>query len=96
MAGIAQAIYQQVTLTNSPESIHTTFTTVLIRCLSLNRTLFQRNAVYLTSIFVGAFAFEVAFDTASNKIWDTMNRGRQWKDIRHQYIQTAGEDEDEE
>ncbi|RAO68044.1 uncharacterized protein BHQ10_004056 [Talaromyces amestolkiae] len=59
-------------------------------------TLFQRNAVYLTSIFAGAFAFEVAFDTASNKIWDTMNRGRQWKDIRHQYIQKAEEDEDEE
>uniref|UniRef100_A0A093V8P8 Complex III subunit 9 n=1 Tax=Talaromyces marneffei PM1 TaxID=1077442 RepID=A0A093V8P8_TALMA len=43
-----------------------------------------------------AFACEVAFDTASNKIWDTMNRGRQWKDIRHQYIQKAEEDEDEE
>ncbi|KUL85114.1 hypothetical protein ZTR_08294 [Talaromyces verruculosus] len=83
LSQIAQAIYQQVTLTNSQDSLHST-------------TLFQRNAVYLTSIFVGAFAFEVAFDTASNKIWDTMNRGRQWKDIRHQYIQKAGEDEDEE
>lgn len=56
---IAQAIYQQVTLTNSPESLHTTSTIMLIRCLWLNRTLFQRNAVYLTSIFAGAFAFEV-------------------------------------
>ncbi|EEA26225.1 qcr9 subunit 9 of the ubiquinol cytochrome-c reductase complex [Talaromyces marneffei ATCC 18224] len=63
---------------------------------TIYQTLFQRNAVYLTSIFAGAFAFEVAFDTASNKIWDTMNRGRQWKDIRHQYIQKAEEDEDEE
>ncbi|QKX59359.1 uncharacterized protein TRUGW13939_06493 [Talaromyces rugulosus] len=53
-----------------------------------------RNAVYLTSIFVSAFAFEIAFDSTSNKIWDTLNQGRQWKDIRHQYIQAAEEDEE--
>lgn len=54
----------------------------------------HRNAVWLTTIFAGAFAFEMcvtsaiplvsyripdqrnrAFDTTSNKIWDTINRG---------------------
>ncbi|KAL6232921.1 ubiquinol-cytochrome C reductase [Aspergillus navahoensis] len=59
------------------------------------RTLIRRNAVYLTSIFVGAFAFEVAFDTTTNKLWDTWNRGRQWKDIKHQYINKAEEEDDE-
>ncbi|KAJ9197768.1 hypothetical protein DTO164E3_5622 [Paecilomyces variotii] len=59
------------------------------------QTLFRRNAVFLSSIFVGAFAFEIAFDTASNKVWDCLNKGRQWKDIRHKYIQAAQEDDDE-
>ncbi|OJJ60014.1 hypothetical protein ASPSYDRAFT_88901 [Aspergillus sydowii CBS 593.65] len=59
------------------------------------RTLIRRNAVYLTSIFAGAFAFEVAFDTSTNKLWDTWNRGRQWKDIKHQYLAAAEEEDDE-
>ncbi|KAL4983151.1 ubiquinol-cytochrome C reductase [Aspergillus falconensis] len=62
---------------------------------SIYQTLIRRNAVYLTSIFVGAFAFEVAFDTTTNKLWDTWNRGRQWKDIKHQYINKAEEEDDE-
>ncbi|KAL4734341.1 ubiquinol-cytochrome C reductase [Aspergillus similis] len=62
---------------------------------SIYQTLIRRNAVYLTSIFVGAFAFEVAFDTTTNKLWDTWNRGRQWKDIKHQYLTKADEEDDE-
>ncbi|KAF7165118.1 hypothetical protein CNMCM5623_009426 [Aspergillus felis] len=56
--------------------------------------LIRRNAVYLTTIFAGAFAFEMAFDTTTNKIWDTMNRGRQWKDIKHLYMNKEEEEED--
>ncbi|RHZ57926.1 cytochrome b-c1 complex subunit 9 [Aspergillus thermomutatus] len=56
--------------------------------------LIRRNAVYLTTIFASAFAFEMAFDTTSNKIWDSMNRGRQWKDIKHLYMNKEEEDED--
>ncbi|KAJ0419430.1 ubiquinol-cytochrome C reductase [Aspergillus carlsbadensis] len=59
------------------------------------RTLIRRNAVYLTSIFAGAFAFEVAFDTSTNKLWDTWNRGRQWKDLKYQYVNKAEEEDDE-
>ncbi|RJE26470.1 Ubiquinol-cytochrome C reductase [Aspergillus sclerotialis] len=58
-------------------------------------TLFRRNAVFLTSIFAGAFAFEIAFDSTSNALWDALNRGRQWKDIKGRYL-TQGEAEDEE
>ncbi|GLA52564.1 qcr9 subunit 9 of the ubiquinol cytochrome-c reductase complex [Aspergillus niger] len=57
--------------------------------------LIRRNAVYLTTIFASAFAFELAFDTASNKVWDSFNRGRQWKDIKHQYLNKADEEDDE-
>ncbi|EAW06534.1 cytochrome b-c1 complex subunit 9 [Aspergillus clavatus NRRL 1] len=62
--------------------------------VTIYRGLFRRNAVYLTTIFAGAFAFELAFDTSTNKVWDTMNRGRQWKDIKSRYINKEEEDED--
>ncbi|KAF3389401.1 hypothetical protein F1880_003435 [Penicillium rolfsii] len=58
------------------------------------RTIIRRNAVFLTTIFAGAFAFELSFDTVSNKIWDSWNAGRQWKDIKPRYL--TKEDEDEE
>ncbi|EAS35754.3 ubiquinol-cytochrome c reductase subunit 9 [Coccidioides immitis RS] len=53
---------------------------------AIYNTLIRRNAVFLSTIFVGAFAFEIAFDTVSNRVWDTINKGRQWKDIKHRYI----------
>ncbi|KAJ5923620.1 ubiquinol-cytochrome C reductase [Penicillium verhagenii] len=59
------------------------------------RTLFRKNAVYLTAIFAGAFAFELSFDTASNKIWDSWNAGRQWKDIKPRYLVAAEEEDDD-
>ncbi|KAJ5216236.1 uncharacterized protein N7498_002643 [Penicillium cinerascens] len=59
------------------------------------RSLIRRNAVFLTTIFAGAFAFELTFDTASNKIWDTWNAGRQWKDIKPRYLVAAEEEDDE-
>ncbi|MCJ1363402.1 qcr9 subunit 9 of the ubiquinol cytochrome-c reductase complex [Acarospora aff. strigata] len=49
---------------------------------------FRRNYIFLGTVFVGAFAMEIAFDTATNKVWDTINKGRQWKDIRHKYIES--------
>ncbi|GAT22130.1 hypothetical protein RIB2604_01501610 [Aspergillus luchuensis] len=61
----------------------------------LSQGLIRRNAVYLTTIFASAFAFELTFDTASNKVWDSFNRGRQWKDIKHQYLNKADDEDDE-
>ncbi|EXJ93010.1 hypothetical protein A1O3_01566, partial [Capronia epimyces CBS 606.96] len=57
-------------------------------------TVFRRNAVFLSAIFAGAFAFEIGFDAATDRLWDSWNKGRQWKDIKQKYI-SAGEDEDE-
>ncbi|KAJ5125993.1 UQCRX like ubiquinol-cytochrome C reductase family protein [Penicillium atrosanguineum] len=62
---------------------------------ALATTLFRRNAVYLTAIFAGAFAFELSFDTGSNKIWDSWNAGRQWKDIKPRYLVAAEEEDDD-
>ncbi|KAK2766311.1 qcr9 subunit 9 of the ubiquinol cytochrome-c reductase complex [Arachnomyces sp. PD_36] len=62
---------------------------------AIYNTIFRKNAVFLSTVFVGAFAFELGFDKASDKIWDTVNQGRQWKDIRHQYLQKPDVEEEE-
>ncbi|CAI7618508.1 unnamed protein product [Penicillium glandicola] len=58
------------------------------------RTFIRKNTVLLTTAFAGAFAFELGFDITSNKIWDSWNQGRQWKDIKHRYV--VKEEEDDE
>ncbi|KAI1279134.1 cytochrome b-c1 complex subunit 9 [Xylaria sp. FL0933] len=50
-------------------------------------TLFRRNYQMLGVVFASAFAFEMAYDTGMNKLWDSLNKGRQWKDIRHRYVE---------
>ncbi|EIN10298.1 ubiquinol-cytochrome C reductase UQCRX/QCR9-like protein [Punctularia strigosozonata HHB-11173 SS5] len=50
-------------------------------------TLVKRNSVYVTSIFAGAFAFGIGFDVGITALWDTWNKGKQWKDIRAKYIE---------
>ncbi|KAF2240815.1 putative ubiquinol-cytochrome C reductase complex, subunit X [Trematosphaeria pertusa] len=59
-------------------------------------TFLRRNVTMLGTVFVSAFAMQLAFDTASQRTWDSINKGRQWKDIKHAYIQKPEEDEDEE
>ncbi|PSK46523.1 hypothetical protein B9Z65_5491 [Elsinoe australis] len=58
--------------------------------------LIKRNTVFLGTVFASAFALEIAFDTTSNKIWDAVNRGRQWKDIKYRYLQKAEDEDDDE
>ncbi|KAI1473751.1 hypothetical protein K445DRAFT_319520 [Daldinia sp. EC12] len=48
---------------------------------------FRSNWQMLGVVFTSAFAFEMVFDTSMNKLWDNINRGRQWKDIRSRYVQ---------
>ncbi|KAI0385855.1 ubiquinol-cytochrome C reductase [Hypomontagnella monticulosa] len=50
-------------------------------------TLFRRNWQMLGAVFASAFAFEMVYDTSMNRIWDNMNKGRQWKDIRSRYVE---------
>jgi ubiquinol-cytochrome c reductase subunit 9 len=38
-------------------------------------TLVKKNSVFVATIFASAFAFEVAFDTTSTKVWDNLNKG---------------------
>ncbi|KAI6482431.1 qcr9 subunit 9 of the ubiquinol cytochrome-c reductase complex [Pyricularia oryzae] len=60
---------------------------------SIYNLLFRRNAVMLGTVFAGAFVWEIGYNTQMNKLWDSMNRGRQWKDIRHKYVEASEDDE---
>lgn len=42
---------------------------------TIYNTFFKKNSVFVTSIFAGAIAFEVAFDSTSTKVWDHLNKG---------------------
>ncbi|KAK8206088.1 ubiquinol-cytochrome C reductase [Phyllosticta capitalensis] len=57
-------------------------------------TLIKRNYIFVSTVFVGAFGLQLAFDTASDSLWNNINKGRQWKDIKHQFLEK--EDEDDE
>ncbi|EIE90318.1 hypothetical protein RO3G_15029 [Rhizopus delemar RA 99-880] len=48
-------------------------------------SLFKKNSVFVTTVFAGAIAFEVGFDTLATKVWDDINKGKQWKDIKDKY-----------
>ncbi|KAI9228995.1 MAG: cytochrome b-c1 complex subunit 9 [Piptocephalis tieghemiana] len=45
-------------------------------------TLVRRNSVFVTGIFASAFAFEMAFDQGMDKLWNYINRGRQWPEVK--------------
>ncbi|KAM3443335.1 hypothetical protein MY4824_000638 [Beauveria thailandica] len=56
-------------------------------------TIFRNNFTMLAAVFSAGFAFEIGFNQAMNKVWDNNNRGRQWKDIRHKYVEEAEDDD---
>ncbi|KAF2770352.1 ubiquinol-cytochrome C reductase [Teratosphaeria nubilosa] len=54
-------------------------------------SIMKRNATFLGTVFLGAFATELIFENMANGIWDRINKGRQWKDIKHKYMEAADE-----
>ncbi|KAJ3396547.1 hypothetical protein HDU92_002727 [Lobulomyces angularis] len=46
----------------------------------------KRNSVFILGIFSAGFVFEIISDSITDTIWDRLNKGRQWKDIRHKYV----------
>ncbi|KAG0145634.1 hypothetical protein CROQUDRAFT_658425 [Cronartium quercuum f. sp. fusiforme G11] len=45
-------------------------------------TFMKRNAVFVSTIFAGSFAFSIGFDSATTAFWERHNRGKLWADIR--------------
>ena len=58
-------------------------------------TFFKKSSTYFLTLVAGAFFFERFADHLSDTIFDSINRGKQWKDIKHLYVKSA-EDEAEE
>ncbi|XXZ99781.1 qcr9 subunit 9 of the ubiquinol cytochrome-c reductase complex [Meyerozyma guilliermondii] len=56
--------------------------------------LFQRNSIFVATIFAGAFAFESSFDVAVTKWYENHNKGKLWKDVKGKFIE-GGDDDDE-
>lgn len=57
---------------------------------------FKRSSTYFLTLVAGAFVYERFFDNLSDRIFDHINRGKQWKDIKQNYIKQAEEAVDEE
>ncbi|KAH8407500.1 hypothetical protein KR222_004016 [Zaprionus bogoriensis] len=48
-------------------------------------TLFKRTSTYAVAIIASAFFFERAIDVTSNTIFESINKGKLWKDIKGKY-----------
>lgn len=52
---------------------------------------FKKSSTYFLTLVVGAFAIERVVDSLSDNIFDSINRGKQWKDIKHLYVKADEE-----
>jgi ubiquinol-cytochrome c reductase subunit 9 len=47
---------------------------------------FKSSSRYFLTLCAGAFVFERTADGICDSIFDRINKGKQWKDIKHLYI----------
>ncbi|KAM9451392.1 cytochrome b-c1 complex subunit 9 [Clarias gariepinus] len=47
--------------------------------------LFKRTSTFAVTIMVGAVFFERVFDQGGDALFEGLNRGKLWKDIKHKY-----------
>ncbi|VVC97850.1 cytochrome b-c1 complex subunit 9 [Leptidea sinapis] len=52
---------------------------------SINRLVFKRTSTFALAVASGTFFFERTFDVISQSIFENINRGKLWKDIKHKY-----------
>lgn len=68
--------------------------------MSLVRTIYtglmRRTSTFVLSVVVGAVFFERAFDLGGDAIYDKINAGKQWKDIKHKYVKNEDSEEIDE
>jgi len=48
---------------------------------------FKRTSTFAVAIIASAFFFERAFDVAADSIFESVNKGKLWEDIKHKYEQ---------
>lgn len=66
--------------------------------MSLTQTVynavFKRTSSFALAVVVGAVFFERCFDQAGDGLFNYINRGKQWKDLRKEIaLREAGEEE---
>ncbi|XP_012225018.1 cytochrome b-c1 complex subunit 9 [Linepithema humile] len=54
---------------------------------TLYNLVLKRTSTFTVTIIATAFIFERGFDLASEKIFDTINKGKLWKHIKDKYEQ---------
>ena len=60
--------------------------------VKLYNAVFRRSSTFLLAIVAGAFVFERTADLATDTIFDRINAGNQWKDIKHLYAPKTEEE----
>lgn len=68
--------------------------------MSLTKTvynnLFRRSSTFALTILVGAFFFERVFDRASDGLFNNLNVGKQWMDVKGPILERLEGEEDED
>lgn len=54
---------------------------------------FKKSSTYFLTLVAGAFLFERFADGFSDRVFDSINKGKQWKDIQNNYIKQAEEEQ---
>lgn len=54
---------------------------------TIYNTVFKRSSTFALAFVASAFFFERGFDLAAQTIYDKINEGKQWKDIKDKYAQ---------
>jgi ubiquinol-cytochrome c reductase subunit 9 len=56
---------------------------------------FKKSSTYFITLIAGAFVFEAVADQGCDYVFDTINKGKQWKDIKNNYapkVEAAAEE----
>ena len=51
----------------------------------LYNLVFRKTSTYVLGVCVGVFFYERTIDFGADYLFDTINKGKQWKDIQHLY-----------
>jgi len=52
---------------------------------TLYQGIFKKTSTFTLAVCVGAVGFERGFDALADYIWETNNKGKLWRDIKHKY-----------
>jgi hypothetical protein len=53
--------------------------------VKLYNSVFRRSSTFLFAVIAGAFIFERTKELIVDATFDNINKGKQWKDIKHLY-----------